>query len=468
MSEWYEATLTELSQAIRNRTLSPLELMEAVLARIDKINPELNAIVSMREVDALLEEARAAEDRVMAGQARPLEGIPLGVKDLEAAAGLPHTEGSLLFKDRVAEQDSTQVTRLKAAGAIVLGKTNTPEFGHTAVSKNLVYGTTRSPWNPERTPGGSSGGSSAALTGGLLPLVTASDGGGSIRIPASFTGSFGFKPTFGLVPRGPFAQWTYGDTSHYGPLTKTVEDAALFLDQVVGLSPDDPTSLRGPDRPFLDIVQEPLQDRLRIAFSPDFGYGVVQSDVAAMVEDAARVFERLGHTLEQVPGGPPLIGADWNLLNSFENASRLSPFWPERRGEITRAYAETLERCWNITPERWGEAAVKRIQVNEWCRDLFAEFDLLLTPTVPYDPPPAGGPFPEETEGRPQVPAGVAVFTIPFNQSGCPAASVRAGLSKAGLPVGLQIVGPRQQDGLVLRAARDFEAERPWHPDWPI
>jgi aspartyl-tRNA(Asn)/glutamyl-tRNA(Gln) amidotransferase subunit A len=467
MNELLRFSLIELAEAIRSRSVSPVELMEVVLSRIEQGNPQLNAIVQMRDREALLADAKVSEERVVRGHMGPLEGIPLGVKDLEDAAGLINSEGSLLFADRVSERDSTQVARLRKAGAIVLGKTNTPEFGFTAITKNLLYGTTRSPWNLDVTPGGSSGGSAAALAGCLLPLVTASDGGGSIRIPASFTGAFGLKPSFGRVPRGPSQQWTYSGISSCGPIVRTVEDAALFMDQVVGSSHDDPNSLPHPGISYLESLRGPALKGLRLAFSPDFGYAVVQSDVARAVEENVKVFEKLGHKVDCIEHGPPLVGADWNLVSAFENASRLHPYFPGHEGKIARFYLEKIKDVWNMTPERWGEAARKRNQVNEWCEALFSQYDLLVTPTVPYDPPPAKGPFPEVTEGRKQVPVAVAVFTIPFNQSGHPACSLRVGMSEAGLPIGMQIVGPRYREDLLLHAARAFEAERPWHPHWP-
>jgi aspartyl-tRNA(Asn)/glutamyl-tRNA(Gln) amidotransferase subunit A len=461
------ASLLDLAAALRQRTISAEELMETVLGRIDQTRSTLNAVVTVRDRDELLAQARAASTRIGRGEARPLEGIPLGVKDLEDVAGLVTSQGSVPFRDDLARRDSTQVARLKAAGAIVVGKTNSPEFGFTAITKNLVYGATRSPWNLERTPGGSSGGSAAALAGSVLPLVTASDGGGSIRIPASFSGAFGLKTSYGRIPLGPSDHWGYGDTAVYGPLTKTVEDAALFLDQVAGPSPYDPNSLPHPGFSFLEEVRRPFDAKLRIGFSPDLGYAVVQSDVAATVEDAAGEFAKLGHRLEALRGGPPMIGREWGLLGSFELASQLHPLLPAREPDFGRAFLASVKLGWKMTPELWGEAARLRAQLNEWCAETFERYDLIVTPTVPYDPPPARGPFPAETEGRAQIPLSVASFTIPFNLSWHPAATVRAGHSRAGLPIGMQLVGPRHRDDLVLAVARAFERRRPWHPDWP-
>jgi aspartyl-tRNA(Asn)/glutamyl-tRNA(Gln) amidotransferase subunit A len=466
MHELLTLCLADLLERLRARKASPVELMDAVLARIAETRSSLNAFTALRQAEILAADARAAEARLARGEGRPLEGVPLGVKDLEAVAGLPHVHGSAIYRERVAGHTEVHVQRLQAAGAIVVGKTNAPEFGYTAITRNLVYGITRSPWNLARTPGGSSGGSSAALAGCVCPLVTASDGGGSIRIPASFTGSFGLKPSYGRVPRGPLPHWDYQDTSVYGPLTKTVTDAALMLDVMAGPSPWDPNSLPPPGLSYAAVLEEPLPP-LRIGFSPDLGYAVVQSDVAAAVEDAAQVFAKLGHRLGRVAGGPPPLGREWGLLGAFELAAALHEYLPEREGEFGRGFITGIKTGWQMTPERWRAIGDQRVALNRWCAETFERFDLLVTPTVPYDPPPAKGPFPDEVEGRRQPLAGVASFTIPFNLSWHPAATVRAGLSRAGLPIGMQIVAPRHRDDLALRAARAFERERPWHPHWP-
>ena len=464
-------SLIQLLDLLSAREISCAELMNATLDRIEATHPKLNAVVSQRPREELLADADAADARRAAGDDRPLEGVPLGVKDLEDVAGMVTSMGSRVFRNSVAEADSTQVSRLRGAGAIVVGKTNTPEFGFTAITKNPLFGVTRSPWNPERTPGGSSGGSSAVLAGGVLPLVTSSDGGGSIRIPASFTGAFGLKPSQGRIPRGPMKAWDYGSTAVYGPLTRTVEDGALFLDLVAGPSPCDPGSLPHPGLNYRDVLESRLPSSVRIAWSPDLGYARVQADVARVAADAAAVFDQSGLSVEpleeHVPGGPPMLTAAWGSLGNFLIAGQIHEALRNQRQDMTHSFAEALERSWEMTPETFGAAARERGRLNLWCGEVFDRFDLLLTPTVPYDPPPARGPFPTHTEGREQVPAGVAAFTIPFNMSGHPAATVRAGLSDAGLPVGLQIVGPRHRDDLVMRAARLFERARPWHPDWP-
>ncbi|MFI5305960.1 MAG: amidase [Polyangiales bacterium] len=467
MQAFLALSLTELCEALRNKQVSAVELMQAVLERIAQMNGELNAIVAMHPPESLLAQADLAQARIARGEARPLEGIPLGVKDLEDAQGLVTSQGSVVFKDNVATRDSTQVARLRAAGAIVVGKTNTPEFGSTAYTKNLLFGVTRNPWNLEFSPGGSSGGSSAALVSHMLPLVTGSDGGGSVRIPACLTGAFGMKPSYGRIPNGPRDRWHWVDTEHMGPITKTVRDAALFLDQVVGACPYDESSLPHPGHAYLDVLEQALPNRLRIAFSLDFGEAVLDPDVAGAVEDAAKVLEGLGHELRPLAGGPPHTAAGWVYINNLDAYARFAALLPEHEGEFGRGYIASVKGVAHETPDRLELMIRRRAELFAWCAQLFTEHDLLLTPTMPYDGHPARGPYPTEIAGKPAHATGPGVFTIPFNLSYHPAATVRVGLSRRGLPMGMQIVGPRHRDDLVLQVARAFERERPWHPTWP-
>jgi aspartyl-tRNA(Asn)/glutamyl-tRNA(Gln) amidotransferase subunit A len=458
--------LTDVVALLAKRELSPVELMQATLDRIDDVNGKLNAFVAMRDRDALLADARAAEARIARGEGRSLEGVPLGVKDLEDADGLVTTHGSLVFKDNLATRDSIQVERLRAAGAIVVGKTNAPEFGATAITKNLVFGATHNPWNVERTPGGSSGGSSAAIAGGVIPLVTASDGGGSVRIPATFTGCFGLKPSYGRIPHGPEKFWIMDDTAGHGPLTRTVEDATLHLDAVVGAHPLDPNSLPHPGLSYREVLKR-LPAGVRIGYAADLGYAVVQSDVADVVGEAVHVFEELGHSVDLVRGGPPEPGRDWGLMGVYQLLGQLGEFLPDREHEFGRGLIHNVKLGVQMTPARFATFRKRREELNRWCADIFERFDLLVTPTVPYDPPSAKGPLLAEVEGRRQPEANVGSFTMPFNLSWHPAATVRCGFSRAGLPVGLQIVGPRHRDDLVLQAAWAFEQARPWNDNWP-
>jgi Asp-tRNA(Asn)/Glu-tRNA(Gln) amidotransferase A subunit family amidase len=462
------ASLTELTAALHRRVLSAVELMLFTLRALDETHERLFAVVSRRPNDALLADARAAQARIDRGEPRPLEGIPLGVKDLEDAAGLVTTHGSKLFAASApAVQDSVQVSRLKAAGAIVIGKTNTPEFGHTVLSKNILHGVTCSPWNRAVTPGGSSGGSAAALVAGVLPIVTASDGGGSIRVPASFCGAFGLKPSHGRVPIGPHDSWDAVAMAVHGPLTKTVSDAALLLDQIAGPDPGDAFSLPAAPFRYVDRLTEPLGAKLRVAYSRDFGGVPVQADVSEVVEQAVSTFRELGHRVAALQGGPPDLGTYWGLALARSLDEQMGDAIAAREQDVTRTLIKWIEAARGASPAFWGEQARARMSAVRWFAGVFADHDILLTPTVPCDPPPAKGPVPTTVGDAPLPPAGLAAFTMPANLAWLPAATVRAGLSRAGLPVGLQIIAPRGADDLVLRVARAFERHRPWHPDWP-
>ena len=376
------------------------------------------------------------------------------------------TYGSVPFKDNLAHRDSIQVERLRAAGAIVVGKTNTPEFGYTAISKNLLFGASRNPWNLDYTPGGSSGGSSAAIAGGVITLATGSDGGGSVRIPASITGCFGHKVSYGRIPHGPSDMWVMSDTSVHGPLTRSVEDAALHMDIVMGPHPLDPNSLPHPGFSYRSVLDD-LPRGLRAAYLPDLGYAVVQSDVAAVVEEAVGVLPELGIEVEVVSGGPPEPGVDWGISGSWEMLARLHSMLPEHEEDFGRSFIGGVKMAANMTAERWGAMRRMRAELNAWCARMFEQYDILLTPTIPYDAPLARGPLTNEVEGRKQPAANIGSFTMPFNLSWHPAGTVRAGLSKAGLPVGLQIVAPRHRDDRVLQVARAFERATDCFAEWP-
>ncbi len=468
MTDPFGLSLGELLEALRARRISAVELAQATLDRIRSRNATINAIVALADPERVLAQARESQTRILRGEARALEGVPFAVKDLEDAEGFPTSKGSVAFREIVSPIDSVQVERLRAAGAIPIGKTNAPELGSSALTRNRLYGITRNPWDPKRTPGGSSGGSAAALASGLVPLVTASDGAGSIRIPASFVGAVGMKPTFGRIPRGPSDAWSYLDTSTLGPIARTVEDAAYVLDVLCGPSSHDPKSLPHPGYRYLDRVREGAPRGLRIGFSPAFGALAVQSDVAALVEDAVRALERLGHRVKEVRGAPPAPGAALQLVAAFELASELHLRLPEIESDLGRSVLRTVKSGWDMTPEYWGDAARQRMAVCRWCARVFEDYDLLVTPTVAFDPPPAEGPLPAELDGRRIPPWAVAAFALPFNLSWQPAATVRAGMSQAGLPVGMQVVGERHRDDLVLQVARAFERERPAHPHWPL
>lgn len=461
------ASAVELAERVHERQLSPVELMRATLERIEHINPRLNAFVSLRPAAELMAEARSVEERLTRNEAvGPLAGLPLGVKDLEDAVGLPTTHGSLLYKDHVPERDTIQVERLKRAGAIVIGKTNAPEFGYTAYTTNRVFGTTRNPWNLERTPGGSSGGSSAAVAGGLVALATASDGGGSVRIPACYTGLVGLKPTQGRIPWGPEEMLRGSACIVSGPLTRTVADAALWLDVTIGPHPLDPFSLPHPGYTYRERLEQPLRP-LRIAYNPTLGYGRPETQVRREVEAALRALESAGHRVEPVDEAIPDIVFDWVRLMCAEDLGAIAPRLHDE-SLLDPGYLPGLAMARATTPTDLGQVQRVRTQLLGVLAQLFSRFDLLATPTVPTVAFPAEGPIPTEIDGEPiTTPGGGIAYTYPFNFSGHPAISLRAGLSDDRLPVGLQLVASRLREDLLLQIAHQYEQVRPWKGQWP-
>ncbi|HXW84821.1 MAG TPA: amidase [Candidatus Binataceae bacterium] len=468
MTQLYWQPAYQLAAMIRRRELKPSELMTATLARIEQVNPKLNAFVAMR-ADEAMAEARAMDQQLARGAELPsLFGLPLGVKDLEHAAGLTTSFGSRHFRNLMPEKDSVQVARLRAAGAIVLGKTNAPEFGATNYTRNLVYGVTRNPWNLERTPGGSSGGSSAAIAAGMIPLATGSDGGGSIRIPACYVGCYGLKTTKGRIPYYPtFGMQEWGDTTVIGCLTRTVRDTAMFLDAVVGYHAIDPDSLPHPGISYQAVLEQ-LPKKLKIAFHPDFGE-IIQHDVAREVDKALKAFREMGHEIAEINDPIVDLGRDWARLGGSQSYAMLHEYFEKDPESFGHAFRRDNERAGTTTTfRRYGAIYRRRNQFNEWCQRIFERYDLLLTPTLPTEAFAAEGPPPTEIDGKPiRDPMRVVVFTHPFNMSGHPAASVRAGFTDAGLPVGLQIVAERQRDDLVLQASYAYEQARPWNDKWP-
>jgi Asp-tRNA(Asn)/Glu-tRNA(Gln) amidotransferase A subunit family amidase len=461
------ASATELAERLRKRELSPVELMRTTLRRIESVNSKLNAFVCMRPEKDLLDEAQQVGDRLARGEdVGPLAGLPLGVKDLEDAVGLPTTHGSLLFQDAYPQRDTIQVERLRRAGAIVIGKTNTPEFGYTAFTSNRVFGATRNPWNLERTPGGSSGGSSSAVAGGLVALATASDGGGSVRIPASFTGLVGLKPTNGRIPWGPEEILRYSGCVVSGPLTRTVQDAALWLDVTAGEHPADPQSLPHPGVSYREVIER-APGPLRIGYSADLGFARPATQVRREVEVALRALEGIGHRVEPAKLQLSDLVLEWVALMNAEEMALIMPHLHDE-SLLDPGYVPALEFGRQVTPESMGHVLRKRQELVELLEKLFAEFDLLATPTVASPPFAAEGPLPVEIDGTPiDTPGGGIAFTYPFNFSGNPAISLRAGFTDDGLPVGLQLVAPRLREDLLLQVARQYEQARPWADDWP-
>src|SRR5262245_14382356 len=455
---WLSAT--ELAALIRRRKVSPVEVIDTVLDRIDRLNPQINAFVTVT-ADETRRAARAAERAL--GRRRPvlgpLHGVPFSVKDLVITKGVRTTFGTRLFADNVPTEDAPMVARLKAAGAIMVGKTNTPTLGWLGATHNLLFGATRNPWRVERTPGGSSGGASAAVAAGLAPLAVGTDGGGSIRIPASFAGIFGHKPSYGRIPTYPASgAWSL---SHIGPMTRTVADAALTMQVCAGPDERDPYSLPRDGVDYVRAIRGGIKG-LRVAYAEDLGnLAAVDPEVRQAAARAARVFRELGCRVEVVAPRWPSPGQCWYQIFFGGLATRLLQY-KDRKDDIEPGLLEIIGATVASPPSRYVQAWFDRLAWWQHPRALFERYDLLLTPTVACPPFALGLDHPAAVAGKPVAPYGWLPYTYPFNLTGQPAASVPCGFTRDGLPMGLQIVGRRFDDALVLRAAAAFERARPW------
>ncbi|UZR28814.1 amidase [Methylococcus mesophilus] len=457
---------TELSDRIRRKVISPVEVVSAVFARIHAVNPAINAYCTLDEEQALAQ-AKEAERVLVRNDAAlgPLHGVPFSVKDLVLTRGVRTMRGSRLFEGFVPDCDAPAVERLKRAGAILLGKTATPELGFKGVTESPVSGISRNPWNVERTPGGSSGGAAAAVAAGLGPLALGTDGGGSIRAPAAFCGIFGLKPSFGRVPSWPPAP--VPSLLHVGPMSRSVRDAALMLNVIAGPDHRDLNTLPASWTDFLDACAGGARG-LRVAWSRTIDGAPVDPEVARLAEAAARVFaDELGARVEPVELelgiSPDLSRIFWlcGIGAYLENAL------PEQEDLLDPDLARRIEHRGTITGIEYARALKRKTEVAERAHAFFARYDLLLTPTLPLAAFPADSEAPTEIGGRPLGPGGFSPFTLPFNLTGQPAASVPCGFTSDGLPVGLQIVGQRFDDATVLRASAAFEAARPWRHHRP-
>ncbi|ELY65417.1 amidase [Natronococcus jeotgali] len=465
-----------VARRVRDGERSPVDVVDDHLERIRERNERTNAFVTVAEESAR-EAAREAERAIDEGEPLgPLHGVPVAVKDIDDVAGIETTSGSLLLEDRVADADTAYVARLKAAGAIVVGKTNAPEFGVGTTTDNRVVGPTSTPFDLERTAGGSSGGAGAALADRLVPLAPGSDTGGSIRIPASACGVYGLKPTYGLVPNvdRPNAFASHTPFYHVGPMTRTVEDAALALSAMAGTHRDDPHSVPATDD-YLAAVGRPIDD-LRIAYSPDLGVYPLEPAVRETIDDAVDSLERAGATVEEVD---PEFGHDREeILEAFyamatvrwqATLDELEAAGYDPRGEdrdrLHDAFVETVVDATPPTVRKLTRADVVRSRLFDGLQDRFEEFDLIASATLATTPFPHGE-APTTIDGVDVSPRRGWVLTQPYNLTGHPAASVPAGFVD-GLPVGLQLAGARFGDADVLAASAALERRRPWRDRYP-
>jgi aspartyl-tRNA(Asn)/glutamyl-tRNA(Gln) amidotransferase subunit A len=455
----------ELAELIRRRTLSPVEVTRAVLERTDRLNTRLGAYV-MVHAERALGEARAAERAVMAGEPLgPLHGVPVSIKDNLWSAGDRTTYGSRLLAEFVAPEDSPSVAGLRVAGAIFVGRTNLPEFAWRGSTDNPLFGESRNPWDLTRTPGGSTGGGAAAVAAGLGPLALGSDGAGSIRIPASFCGLVGLKPTFGRVPLYPAAGGNEL-VAHVCPLARTVRDVALMMNTIARHDRRDPFALSDDGVDYLAACDEPFAGArggalVRIAWSPDLGFAPVEPETREIAEAAARAFSEVGLRVDEASpdlGDPSVI---LKTLYGGAQAGAHAARSPEQKAQMDPELVAYAEASASLSVVEYLRAVAARQALVDALRRFFERYDLLLTPTICLPAFPLGVVGPTEVAGRKVTHLGWTLC-YPFNYSGQPAVSVPAGWTASGLPVGLQIVGRRLEDALVLRAAAALEALRPW------
>jgi aspartyl-tRNA(Asn)/glutamyl-tRNA(Gln) amidotransferase subunit A len=454
MSGLASLTAAQLLEGYRTKAFSPVEVAAAVLKRIEELNPKLNAFNYISS--EILEHARQSESRWLSGMPRGLlDGVPVSIKDIILTKGWPTLRGSKTVDPKGPWNDDAPATaRLREHGALLLGKTTTPEFGWKGVTDSPLTGVTRNPWNPAKTPGGSSGGAAAAVAAGMGPLAVGTDGGGSIRIPCSFTGLFGIKASFGRVPAWPLSP--FGTVAHVGPITRSVADAALMLNVLALPDARDWHALPYEPRDWRMDLEQGVRD-LRIAWSPDLGYAKVDPEVLSIVKKSVTVFQDLGAKVEEKHPGfenpEAVFRAHWFsgaafLLKSIENKSLIDP-----------GLVEVASQGEKITAQELLEAQQKRGALGAHMNLFHRDYDLLVTPTLAVPAFEVGKEFPETSGGKRWT--DWTPFTYPFNLTQQPAASIPCGFTQAGLPVGLQIVGPRYADALVLRAARAFESARP-------
>ena len=453
-----------LVELIRTKALSPIELVEAVLRRIERLEPQLNAFATLT-ADRARSAAAAAEAAVMKGDdLGALHGVPVTIKDLTVTEGVPTQRGSLTQAGNVTVTDAPIVSRLKGAGAIGLGKTTTPEFGWTGVSRSPLTGITSNPWKLGYNAGASSAGAGVGAAAGYGPLHQGSDGAGSIRMPAHFCGVFGFKPTFGRVPYWPVPN--NDQSSHIGPLTRTVADAALMLKVMAGPHPWDHLSLEAEPADYPTALNPEIKG-LKVAYSPDLGHARVDPEVAALVAKGVSVFEEMGCVVEEVtppfgPDGPELVRFFWSV-----HEAPLAEYLEEWGAQMDPGLVACIKAGLGHSAEDYLRMRARKFEyVGQWHRWM-ADWDLLITPAVSVPAFPAERLQPDDWPQHPWDWIMWAEFSYPFNMSGQPAASVPCGFTDAGLPVGLQIVAKRFDDLGLLNAAAAFEAARPWADRMP-
>ncbi|GAA2055491.1 amidase [Nocardiopsis rhodophaea] len=451
------ADATDLARRLRDRELSAREVAQAHLERIEEVNPEINAVVTLDAEKAMREAAQADERLAGGGGVGPLHGIPVAVKDTHDTAGMRTTYGSPVFADHVPERDALTVERMRAAGAIVMGKTNAPEFGAGSHTFNPVFGVTRNPYDLARSAGGSTGGGAAALAAGMHPLSDGSDMGGSLRNPGSFNNVVGIRPSPGRVPQWPsFLPWEPMTVA--GAMARTVSDVALLMSVISGPDTRAPTAMSDPGSIFAGPLDCDMRG-LRVAYSADFGGALpIETEPSAAAAAAAEVFAGLGCGVEEVH--PDFSRADrvFRALRFWQFAVAYGWIVDEHPGQVKEALADDIARGRRMSGEDVGQAKMELADVYHRFREFFAEYDVLLLPVsqvVPFD---AGLEYPAEVAGEPMDDYLRWMSSSSWvSATLCPAMSVPAGFTPGGLPVGVQLVAEHRADLPLLRYAYAFE-----------
>ena len=457
----------DMVDAIRNQELTSEEITETIIERIEKINPITNAYCTTT-FDLAREMAREADDKVKKGEKLGLlNGIPASIKDLNPVKGIRTTYGSKIFENNIPDHDDIAVQRLKKEGCVILGKTNTPEFGFKGVTDNLIFGYSRNPWNLEFTTGGSSGGAASAVVSGLSPLAQGSDGGGSIRHPSCFCGAFGLKPSFGRVPRYPKLFPMGLDLAVIGPIVRYVKDAALMLDAMKGPFERDKATLPKDGFRYIDKISE-VPERLKIGYSLDLGYAkAVDIEVEKSILNSVKLFENFGWSIELVKMKMRKAQLSFNTLWTSMLGYNLKPYLKEWEDKMDPDLVKLIKAGLGYDGMSLPRAIAIRARIYETIYKVFKDYDIFITPSTAIPAFKVGIMFPSKINGLNVSPTAWMPFSFPFNLTGHPAATIPSGWSSNGLPIGMQIVGRRFDDLKVLQVSKAFEEIAPWQDKRP-
>lgn len=463
----------EQRRLIAEKAISSVEMVEASYRRITELEPQLNAFITLDEEGALSAARKADEQQAKGKNLGVLHGVPIAVKDLEVTKGLRTTLGSTFFKNWIPDYDSVAVERLRATGAVILGKTNTPEFGNREETFTDIAATCNNPWDPSRMPGGSSGGTASAIAAGMCSIGTGSDGGGSVRLPASFCGIFGHKPTHGRIPRyGGQAKPAYNSAGTSGPMSNDVRDSAILNQALSGFDVRDPGSIKTAVPDYLTELEDGV-DQMRIGTTMTLGISDVNDDVATAVENSWAAFSELGANVEKLAiAFDPIPREAWWTLWTAGQVAMYGHLADERPEDLMPYTLEMIEHGRTLTGADVSLALrnVQNLQLQ--LHQVFQEYDLILAPTNaavawPHLQPPEKIGSEINQDEMAGINYGAIPFTMVFNSSFNPASSIPCGFGEAGMPVGLQIIGGYDDDATVLRASRAFEQVRPWIGDRP-